>query len=338
MKACVFRAMGQPLEIAEVTDPIAGEGEIVVRVKNCGVCGSDLHAVKHGFKMPPGTIMGHEFSAVVDHVGAGVTGYASGDPVVVMSYMACGKCDSCAAGHGSRCGAMKLVGFGDVAGAYAEKMKTTVGSVFKMPPNLSHRAAATVEPLVVGLHGVHRAGLRPGESCVIMGAGPIGLVTMLWARFAGASAIVVSEMAEGRRAMALTMGADLAVDPRLKNPAAELQKITGSAPDVIFECIGIGGTLAEAVSYAKRGGRVVVIGVCMEEDSWGPIAAMNKELDLRFSLGLEPGEIETAIAMLAAGRVNTAPMITHTVSLNELPAAFAALSRPSLQTKVMLEF
>ena len=338
MKACVFRAAGQPLEIADVPDPIAGEGEIVVRVKNCGVCGSDLHAVKYGFKMPPGTIMGHEFSAVVDHTGPNVTGFAAGDPVVVMSYLACGICDSCAAGHGSRCRAMKLVGFGDVAGAYAEKMKTTPGSVFKMPANLSHRAAATVEPLVVGLHGVHRAGLRPGESCVIMGAGPIGLVTMLWARFAGASTIVVSEMADGRREMALTMGADLAVDPRLKNPAAELQKITGAPPDVVFECIGSGGTLAEAVSYAKRGGRVVVIGVCMEEDSWGPIAAMNKELDLRFSLGLEPGEIETAIAMLAAGRVNTAPMITHTVSLTELPAAFAALSRPSLQTKVMLEF
>ncbi len=338
MKACVFRAAGQPLEIADVPDPVAGDGEIVVRVKNCGVCGSDLHAVKYGFKMPPGTIMGHEFSAVVDHTGPNVTGFAAGDPVVVMSYLACGTCDSCRAGHGSRCRAMKLVGFGDVAGAYAEKMKTTPGSVFKMPANLSHRAAATVEPLVVGLHGVHRAGLRPGESCVIMGAGPIGLVTMLWARFAGASAIVVSEMADGRREMALTMGADVAIDPRLKNPAAELQKITGSAPDVIFECIGSGGTLAEAVSYAKRGGRVVVIGVCMEEDSWGPIAAMNKELDLRFSLGLEPGEIETAIAMLAAGRVNTAPMITHTVSLSELPAAFAALSRPSLQTKVMLEF
>src|SRR5260370_15436818 len=134
------------------------------------------------------------------------------------------------------------------------------------------------------------------------------------------------------------MGRNVSTDIGPKIPAGEIQKITGSAPDVIFECIGIGGTLAEAVSYAKRGGRVVVIGVCMEEDSWGPIAAMNKELDLRFSLGLEPRQIETAIAMLAAARVNTTPMITHTVSLNELPAAFAALSRPSLQTKVMLEF
>ena len=99
------------------------------------------------------------------------------------------------------------------------------------------------------------------------------------------------------------MGADAAVDPRLQNPNVALAKITGenTGPDVLFECIGAAGTLAEAVNYARRGGRVVVIGVCMEEDHWGPIAAMNKELDLRFSLGLEPGEIETTIAMLAAG-------------------------------------
>jgi threonine dehydrogenase-like Zn-dependent dehydrogenase len=147
----------------------------------------------------------------------------------------------------------------------------------------------------------------------------------------------VSEMAEGRRAMALRMGADAAVDPRLKNPADELQRIAGAPPDVVFECIGARGTLAEAVTFSRRSGRVVVIGVCMEEDSWGPIAAMNKELDLRFSLGLEPGEIEMAIAMLAAGRVDTSPMITDTVSLDELPAAFSALAHPNLQTKVMLE-
>src|SRR5260370_31866348 len=101
--------------------------------------------------MPPGTIMGHEFSAVVDHVGPGVTGYAAGDPVVVMSYLACGKCDSCAAAHGSRCAAMKLVGFGDAACPHAEKIKTTPGSVFNIPPTLSPPSAATIEPLAVGL-------------------------------------------------------------------------------------------------------------------------------------------------------------------------------------------
>jgi (R,R)-butanediol dehydrogenase/meso-butanediol dehydrogenase/diacetyl reductase len=340
MKACVFRAAGAPLEVVEVPDPVAGPGEMVVRVRNCGVCGSDLHAARYGFNMPPGTIMGHEFSAVVDQVGPGVSGFKGGDPVVVMSYLACGVCDACRTGNGSRCARMRLVGFGDVPGAYAEKMKTTAGSVFRMPPGMNHRLAATVEPLVVGLHGVHRAALRAGETCIIMGAGPIGLVTLQWARFAGAKAVVVSEMAEGRREVALKMGADAAVDPRIQNPRSALARIVedDSGPDVVFECIGASGTLGEAVNYSRRGGRVVVIGVCMEQDLWGPMAAMNKELDVRFSLGLEPGEIETTIAMLAAGRIATDPMITHVISLEELPDAFAALASPGLQTKVMVEF
>jgi (R,R)-butanediol dehydrogenase / meso-butanediol dehydrogenase / diacetyl reductase len=339
MKACVYKAPGAPLEVTEVPDPVAGPGEIVVRVRDCGICGSDLHAARYGFSMPAGTIMGHEFSAVIDEIGPGVSGFLPGEPVVVMSYLACGECDACRAGNGARCGAMRLVGFGDVAGAYAEKMKTRPGSIFRMPAAMSHRLGATVEPLVVGLHGVHRAGLRAGESCIIMGAGPIGLVTLQWARFSGARAIVVSEMAEGRREVALKMGADAAVDPRTQNPAAALAKITGGAvPEVVFECIGARGTLAEAINYARRGGRVVVIGVCMEEDAFGPIAAMNKELDVRFSLGLDPGEIETAIAMLAAGRVSTERMITSVVSIEQLPAAFAALARPAAETKVMVEF
>jgi len=334
----VYKAPGALLEVVEVPDPEPSAGEMVVRVRDCGICGSDLHAAKFGFKMPPGTIMGHEFSAVVDAIGPGVSGFAPGDPVVVMSYVACGECEACRTGKSSRCRKMKGVGFGDIPGAYAEKMKTTPGSCFKMPAGMSHRLGATVEPLVVGLHGVHRAQLRAGETCVIMGAGPIGLVTLQWARFAGARTIVVSEMADGRREKALEMGADAAVHPRVKNPSAMIQEMTGAPPDVIFECIGASGTLDEAVTYGRRGGRVVVLGVCMEDDSFRPMQAMNRELDIRFSLGLEPGEIETAIEMLAAGRVSTAPMITHIIGLDDLPNAFAALSRPSDQTKVMIEF
>jgi (R,R)-butanediol dehydrogenase/meso-butanediol dehydrogenase/diacetyl reductase len=117
MRACVFKAPGTPLEVVEMPDPEAARGEIVVRVKNCGICGSDLHAAgANGVKMPPGTIMGHEFSGVVDEIGEGVSGLERGDPVVVMSYLACGECDRCRAGESVRCRAMKPVGFGDVAG------------------------------------------------------------------------------------------------------------------------------------------------------------------------------------------------------------------------------
>lgn len=338
MKACVYRAPGAPLELAEVPDPVARAGELVVRVKACGICGSDLHAAGRTFRMPVGTIMGHEFAGVVEALGDGVEGFARGDPVVVMSYLGCGECEACRGGQAQRCHKVRLVGFGEVPGAYAELMKTRPASVFKMPPGMSFREAATVEPLVVGLHGLHRAGFRAGESCVVMGAGPIGIVTMLWARFAGARAIVVSELSEQRRRLALEMGADAAVDPRMRNPAAMVEQLAGAGPQVIFECIGAPGAMAEAIAYAQRASRVVVIGVCTEDDGFAPITAMGKELDMRFSLGLERAEVEMAIAMLAAGRVATAPMITHTMGLDDLPRAFAALARPTNQSKVMVEF
>jgi (R,R)-butanediol dehydrogenase/meso-butanediol dehydrogenase/diacetyl reductase len=339
MRACVFKAPGAPLEVVAVPDPQAGRGEIVVRVKNCGICGSDLHAAGvNGVKMPPGAIMGHEFSGVIDEIGEGVSGFERGDPVVVMSYLACGECDRCRAGESIRCRAMKPVGFGDVAGGYAEKMKTRSGGVFKMPKGMSFRAGATVEPLVVGFHGVRRARFQAGETCVIMGAGAIGLVTLLWARFAGARAIVVSEVVAYRRELALKMGADAAVDPRMRNPSAEIARITGAGPDVVFECIGAPGTLAEAITYAQRDGRVGVLGASMQDDGFPPGIAMAKQLDVYFSLGIDPGEIETAIAVLASGRISTEAMITHTVSLDELPRAFAALAEPVNQAKVMLEF
>lgn len=334
----MYRAPGAPLEVIELPDPVAGPGEVVVRVKACGICGSDLHAAGRGFRMPPGTVMGHEFSGVVDTLGEGVENLNPGDPVVVMSYLGCGECEPCRLGEAQRCRKVKLVGFGEVPGAYAELMKTRPGSVFKMPSAMDFRAGATVEPLVVGLHGVHRAALAAGESCVVMGAGPIGIVTMLWARFAGARAIVVSEPAEHRRRLALELGADAAVDPRMRNPAGMVEQLTGAGPAVIFECIGAPGTMGEAIAYARRGGRVVIIGVCTEDDGFAPITAMSKELDLRFSLGVERAEIETAIAMLAAGRISTAPMITHTLPIDDLPRAFAALARPTNQTKVMVEF
>jgi (R,R)-butanediol dehydrogenase/meso-butanediol dehydrogenase/diacetyl reductase len=338
MKACVYRAPGAPLEIAEVPDPIAGPGEVVVRVKAAGICGSDLHAAGRNFRMPPGTIMGHEFAGVVEELGEGVEGLERGDPVVAMSYVGCGRCESCRIGDAERCRAVKLVGFGEIPGAYAELTKTRPGSVFKMPPGMSFRAGATVEPLVVGLHGLHRAAFQAGESCVVMGAGPIGLATMLWARFAGARAIVVSELSEPRRRLALKMGADAAVDPRMHNPAGKIESLTSVGPQVIFECVGAPGAMAEAIAYAQRASRVVIIGVCTEDDGFAPITAMSKELDMRFSLGMKRAEVEMAIEALASGRVTTAPMITHTLEIDALPRAFASLALPTNQSKVIVEF
>lgn len=339
MRAALFTAPGAPLEIATVPDPVAGPGDVIVRVKACGICGSDLHAAgSRTLKLPAGAILGHEFAGVVEAVGAGVGGFVSGDAVAAMSYVACGECVMCQAGIGVRCLASRPLGFGEMPGAFAEFVRTRPGSLFKMPAGMSFKSAATVEPLVVGLHGLRRARFQAGETCLVMGAGSIGLVTLLWARFAGARAIVVAEVQLERRELALKLGADAAVDPRMRNPAAEMTRLTGAGPDVVFECIGAPGTLAQAISYAPRGGRIAVLGVAMEDDGFAPAAAMNRELDLYFSLGLEPGEVETAMAALAAGRLATEPLITHTVGLADLPRAFAAMADARIHGKLMLEF
>ena len=339
MRAALFKTPGAALEIVDVPDPIIGPGEVIVRVKACGICGSDLHAVgSQTLKMPAGTIMGHEFAGVVEAVGAGVSDFAPGDAVAAMSYVACGECAMCRAGVGVRCFASRALGFGEIPGAFAEFVKTRPGSIFKMPAGMSFKSGATIEPLVVGLHGLRRSRFQAGETCLIMGAGSIGLVTVLWARFAGARTIVVAEVQMPRRDLALKMGADAAVDPRMRNPAAEMARLTGTGPDVVFECIGAPGTLAQAINYAPRGGRVAVLGAAMEDDGFAPASAMNRELDIYFSLGIEPGEVETAMAALAAGRFTTDTMITHTVGLAELPRAFTALAESSIHGKLMLEF
>jgi len=336
MKACVFTAPGAPLKLTEVPDPAAAPGDVVVHVRYCGICSSDLQAASSGTGVRAGTIMGHEIAGTIAEIGAGVIGLRVGDPVIVMSDLACGSCEQCRGGNELLCTALKMVGFDDVAGGYAELIKVRAGSVFKLPRTLDLRLAATVEPLVAGLHGIGRAALEAGESCLVIGAGPIGLVTIAGARDTGASAIVVSEPSPSRRAIALRMGADAAVDPRVINPLGKLRTIAANGPDVVFDCAGAPGSLAEAIGYARRGGRVVALGATMQDDGISPAVAMGKELDVRFSLGIDASEVETAIALLAGGRISTEPMITHLVGLAEFPRAFASLPRAIDQIKVLL--
>jgi (R,R)-butanediol dehydrogenase/meso-butanediol dehydrogenase/diacetyl reductase len=200
------------------------------------------------------------------------------------------------------------------------------------------RAAAILDPLLVAIHGIRRAALQPGESCIILGAGPVGLMTAAYARIAEARGVVVSEPSPVRRQIALEMGADAAVDPRLQNPLGVLAKITGAAADVVMDCAGQAGSLAETFSYARPGGRVVVLGANLQDDVISPAAAMNRELDVRFSLGFSTEDVALAARLLGDGRISPEVMITHTVDIEEFPRAFAALPHAINQVKVMLEF
>ncbi len=338
MRAAVLPGLGQELVIEEVPDPKPGPTELVLRVRSCGICGSDLHASALPPGLPPGTVMGHEFAGEVMEVGSAARAeWKPGDRVCAQPFIGCGACAACLAGDGIRCPAMRNTGLGANPGAYAEYVRVGAHETLRLPEAVGFATGALVEPLAVGLHAVQEARLASGENVLVVGAGPIGLVTALWARFFGARSVVVSEKAPSRRALAEKFGATAVVDPSSENVASAFQKIAGAAPDVIFECVGVPGLLQQCIMLAPTRGRIVVVGVCMLPDTIFPGLAIVKEVSLHFVLGYRKRDFQLTLDLIDAERIRGEAMITDVVDLAGFPGAFEALKQPTTQCKVMLE-
>ncbi len=335
MKAALLRRDGS-IELGEVPDPEPAHGEVLVRVRDCGICGSDLHIARYADRLPEGTILGHEFSGEV--AAAGAEGWEIGDRVVALPYSACGRCSACQRGHGMRCGNVRALGLGDLPGAFAEYVRVDSKSLLRIPEGVSFREAALAEPLAVGLRGVRRAREIAGAVCVILGGGPIGLVTLLWAREYGARTIVVADVVAGRRELADRLGADAAADAQREDARAKARALGGRDPDLVFECAGVPGALQAALDAAGVGGEVVVLGACADPERLFGLVGTLKELSVQFVLGYTRGEFEKALEGIRARRPDVTRLITDVVELAELPAVFAALQSPTSQGKVILEF
>jgi (R,R)-butanediol dehydrogenase/meso-butanediol dehydrogenase/diacetyl reductase len=337
MKAAAFKQQNQ-MAVVEAELPKAGPGEVVLKVHNCGICGSDLHAVQYGMGLPSGSIMGHEFCGEIYELGSGVSGFRKGERVTSLPFISCGECEACRRDDGMHCARTRGLGLGQLPGGYAEYVMCGAASLLKLPDNVSSREGALVEPLSVGLHGVNRAKLEKGAGVVVMGAGPIGLSTMLWAKAKGAGAVVVSELAPGRTDLAMKLGADKVVNPTMHDPADAVREITGRAPEVVFECIGVKGTLQAAVNMVGLHGRVVVLGVCLEPDLVTPLTCVLKEISMEFIVGYTRAEFQETIDGLAAGKIDAKAMITDVIPIERIPEMFDALKNPGARAKVMVEF
>lgn len=341
MKAAVFHELGKPLAIETVEKPQAGKDEIVVKVHYCGICGSDLHSTHPGvFVVPDGTILGHEFAGEI--VDSGAPGWKVGEMCTALPNNACAECKGMGLGEckdnlGILCPKNTLTGFHPSAqGAYAEYVKFSVKEALRLPASVKSREGAAVEPLAVGLHAVNRGKVTMGESVLIMGGGPIGLAVALFSKLAGARDVILSEYAPARREAAGAMGATGVIDPSKEDVGEAFAKKTGRPPDIIFECVGVPGMIQKGIDLSRAFGRMVVVGVCMTEDKTVPISAIFKELNIQYILGYGRPDWRLVLDLLDAGRVDPRPMITDVVTLEQLPAAFEALRKPTTQIKVMV--
>lgn len=334
MRAMVLR--GKALKVEDVDMPRPGPMQVLAKVLACGICGSDLHAAKYMEDMvaaskmsgavswdnadeDAGMVMGHEFIAEVVETGPGAEAWAPGTRVTSVPVLIEPSSPSgfVAVGYSNR-----------FPGAYGQYVLMSAPMLLKVPDELNDVTAATTEPCAVGLHAVREAQMQPGEHAVVMGAGPIGLMTLIWLKKEGVKHVTVSDYAPARRELAAKLGADLVVDPGAHNLAESVVSAAGKAAPVVFECVGVEGTLRQAMELVDRAGRVVVVGVCMKEDRIYPMVGINKQLTLKFVLGYTPAEYAEALTALGDRSIDTSPMITRTVTLEELPAAFEALANP----------
>ncbi len=337
MRAAVFHEVGRPLAVEERQRPVAAEGEIVVKIAFAGICGSDLHATeKSPVPLEAGTVLGHEFAGEVFETAS--PDWQVGERVIGVPLRECDDCrplGACREGLGILCPRNRIVGMSAaVPGAYAEYVRLGARHALRVPEGIGLREAALAEPLAVGAHAVRLAGSLYGRNVLVVGAGPIGLAVVAFARFAGARGIAVSEIDPVRRARAETFGATALLDPA---GAALADMVTGAAPEVIFECVGVPGLLQQCIALAPTRGRIVVVGVNRGEDTILPRTAIRKELALQFVLGYQHEDFALVLDLMAQNRIDTASLVSRVISLDELPDTFERLRRPGPDAKVLID-
>ena len=336
MKAAIVQPDGK-MKVEECPTPEPGPEEILVKVAYCGICGSDLHMADAGF-FPPGCIIGHEMSGHVAAVGEGVQGWREGDAVVILPMDPCFACEPCRRGDIQVCpeGIMRGYGVGVNPGGFAQYMLVRPSMLYPVPAGMDMKLAALNEPWAVAVRGVNLSNLRVGDLAVVMGAGPIGLLSVYALKIAGAVGIYVTEPDPYRADRARAAGADGVFDPKKVVVADEVRKAAGRNPDVVIDCAGTETSIEEAAAIVKAHGRVVALGVHMSNVALFPMNWFMKEIQLHFSLAYNLREFESSLAQLARGVVDPEVVVSDVVPLNEIAEAFEALHAPG-HMKILID-
>ncbi|MGZ4528472.1 MAG: zinc-binding dehydrogenase [Mycobacterium sp.] len=335
MRAAVLRD-GRMVYRDDVPEPVPEAGQVLVSVRACGICGSDLHFAAHGAQvlemservargaggmhvdLGHDIFMGHEFSAEVLEAGPDTETHPPGTLVTSLPVLLSAK------------GVEPIVYSNSTIGGYAERMLLSAPLLLPIPNGLDIKHAALTEPMAVGLHAVNKSNIATGEKALVIGCGPIGIAIIAALHARGVEAIAAADFSPKRRELASAMGAHRTLD------AAQGSPFDSVRADVVFEAIGVPGIIDDVLLRARPGTRLVVAGVCMQPDTMHPFFAIAKEINVQFVLAYTPEEFVESLRALAEGDIDVTPLITGEVGLDGVGAAFDDLADPERHCKVLV--
>jgi len=342
MKAAVLTKPGH-IEIQELDIPTPGPDEALVRVRAVGLCGSDVHYYEHGkigpYVVTKPIILGHEAAGEVVAVGSEVRHLKAGQRVTIEPGVTCGRCEYCKSGRYNLCPDVRFLATPPYDGAFCEYIVIRADFLYPIPDSMSYEKAALIEPLSVGLHAVSRGGLKTGETVVIMGMGPIGMMTLLAAKVAGAGRVIGVDLERFRLERALQMGADGVVNLREEDGMEAILRLTGGRKaDLAIETAGNGKAAQASLQAVRRGGRVVLVGLPQEEATPLNIPyIVDNEIDIRGVFRYH-NTYPTGVAVMSAENLNLDPIVTDRMTLDETPKAFEkAIKEKHSTLKIVIE-
>jgi L-iditol 2-dehydrogenase len=301
--------------VRDIPEPVAGLGQVKLRVRAAGLCGTDIHIDKDEFRSWPPVVLGHEVAGEIAELGEGVTGLSLGQRVTTETYFStCGACRYCRGGHANLCLSRRSIGSA-VNGGFTDYVVVPAANIHLLPDNVDFRAGALTEPLACVVHATLTAPtVTPGDVAVIAGPGPIGLLTLQVVKAAGARAIVLGMNRDSHRlALARDLGADHVLNVEQKDPAALVAAITeqGLGADVVYECAGAGPAAQLALTLVRRRGRYVQVGLFGRPVAFDLDQVVYRELTVTGSNASTPPSWLRALDLLRSGQVRTAPLISH---------------------------
>ncbi|MCK4292100.1 MAG: galactitol-1-phosphate 5-dehydrogenase [Planctomycetes bacterium] len=342
MKALIYTGP-HSFEYSDFPDPAVGDDEVLVGVKACGICGSDVHGStgETGRRIPP-LIMGHEAAGIVEGLGRNVKDFEQGDRVCFDSTVYCNQCPPCREGRFNRCEKRQVLGVstGDFKrhGAFAEYVAVPWWIVSNIPDNVSFVQAALLEPVSIGVHAASRAPITPDDTVAVIGAGTIGLFILQAVRLRGPAKVIACDTNEFRLGVAKKLGADKVVNPAKTDlKEAILKETDGRGANVTFEAVGFAGTFQEAISITKTGGYVVAVGNLESRAEFNPQELVARELTFTGSYA-SSGEFGDCIDLVASGKIDVEPLISEVLPLSQGPRAFDRLLKAEENLlKIVLE-